>query len=378
MCEMKVIAVDIREWQPEQYTGIGRFLEEFLRSATIARPLDRFLLIGDDACEVRVLAANIEVVRIPERWTLWWDQVALPVALRRAGADVFYSPYIKVALLSKVPVVSTIHDLTFFLLDEYTRTPMDRVVNGVFRMFCRFVVRRAAAIVVDSATSASDVQRLLAPNPAKVRVIPLATTAIFRPAQDHLADAGVWQRYGLDQGYVLYVGGFSPHKNVPNLVRAHNALPASLRMKYPLVLVGGPVPQELLHLFRTSDAATGMRAIGRVPDADLPSLYRGAALFAFPSRYEGFGLPVLEAMACGVPVLCSTAPALMELTGGAACHLDPDDQNAWERALASLLEDADCREKLAAKGRSRSTLYNPNRMTGEILNVLDEVSGCQS
>jgi glycosyltransferase involved in cell wall biosynthesis len=369
-----IIAVDIREWRPGQYTGIGRFLEEFLRAATVSRPLDRFLLVGDQACEVRVQAANIEVVRIPERWTLWWDQVALPMALAQARADVFYSPYIKVALFSKVPVVSTIHDLTFLLLDEYNRRPLDRVVNGIFRLFCWFVVRRVAAIVVDSMTSARDVQRVLAPDPVKVRVIPLATTAIFHPEPDHRADIDVWKRYGLDHGYVLYVGGFSPHKNVPNLVRAHIALPESLRTKHPLVLVGGPVPQELQRLLRSSTTAAGIRAVGSVPDADLPSLYRGAALFAFPSRYEGFGLPVLEAMACGIPVLCSTAPALLELTGGAALHIDPDDRSEWERALVSLLEDAGYREKLAVQGLARSALYNPNRMADKILNVLDEVS----
>jgi glycosyltransferase involved in cell wall biosynthesis len=372
-----IIAFDIREWQPGRYTGIGRFLEEFLRAATVTRPLDRFLLVGDTVCEVRVQAENIAVVRIPERWTLWWDQVALPMALAHARADVFYSPYIKVALVSQVPVVSTIHDLTFLLLDEYNRTLLDRVVNGLFRLFCWFVVRRVAAIVVDSTTSARDVQRLLAPDPAKVRVIPLATTAIFHPEPDHRADSDVWKRYSLDHGYVLYVGGFSPHKNVPNLVRAHNALPEALRTKHPLVLVGGPVPQGLQRLLRASTTAVGIRVLGSVPDADLPGLYRGAALFAFPSRYEGFGLPVLEAMACGVPVLCSTAPALLELTGGAALHIDPDDRSEWERALASLLEDAGGREKLAAKGRLRSALYNPNRMANEILNVLDEVSGCK-
>jgi glycosyltransferase involved in cell wall biosynthesis len=371
------IAVDIREWQPGQYTGIGRFLEEFLRAAIEVRPLDRFLLIGDATCEVRVQGRNVDVVRIPERWTLWWDQVVLPRALVRGGADVFYSPYIKAPIFTAIPIVSTIHDLTFFLLEEYTQTPIDKVINGLFRIFCKSVVKRAVAIIVDSQTSARDVQQMLGAPPAKVRVIPLATSLQFRPNGDRLCDAEVLKRYALTDGYVLYVGGFNPHKNVPSLVRAHSALPQPLRVRCPLVLVGGPVPYELQCLSQAPEVAAGVRCLGVVPEVDLPSLYRGAALFAFPSRYEGFGLPVLEAMACGIPILCSTATALVELAGGAAVHIDPEDNRGWERALKSLLEDDTHREKLAALGRARSARYNSERMAGEILMVLDEAAACR-
>lgn len=372
-----IIGVDIREWQPGKRTGIGRFLEEFLRAASAARPQDRFVLVGDEACEVRMHGANVEVVRVPERSTLWWDQVALPKTLGREGADVLYSPYIKVPLLAPFPVVSTIHDLLFFVRAGYHRRPVDALLNPAFLLFCRLVVRRAAAILVDSASSACDVQRWLDPDPARLRVIPLATSSAFRPNGNAHADFGVWERYGLAPGYVFYVGGFWPHKNVPRLIGAHAALPEPLRGRHRLVLAGGPVPRGFETAGPTSEAPHGIRWLGVVPDEDLPALYRGAALFAFPSRYEGFGLPVLEAMACGVPVLCSTASALVELTGDAAHLVDPDDGAAWRHALLALLEDRDRRAMLAARGRARAAGYSPERTAGEILKVLDEVVACR-
>ena len=142
---------------------------------------------------------------------------------------------------------------------------------------------------------------------------------------------------------------------------------------YPLVLAGMPVPAELHRLIRSREECRPAATIGMVPDADLPALYRGAALFAFPSHYEGFGLPVLEAMASGVPVLCSTAPALVELTQDAAEHIDPENAAAWGHALQTLLEDAPRRQRLAESGRARAALFTAERMTEAMLKVFDEV-----
>lgn len=368
------IAVDVREWQAESRTGIGRFLEEFLGAAHVARPRDAFLLFGNAETRPRVQGGNVSFARIRERWTPWWDQVSLPRAIARAGADVLYSPYIKAPVLSRAPVVNTIHDLVFFVRAGYNRRRVDLLLNVPFWLFCRAVVRRVAAIVVDSVASGRDVQRLLRADPAKVRVVPLATSPAFRPDGDGALDAAALQRFGLCPGYVLYVGGFWPHKNVPRAIRAHAALPESLRRRHPLVLAGGPLSSAVGGLLREGVAADTLRYLGPVADVDLPALYRGASLFVFPSHYEGFGLPVLEAMASGTPVLCSTTEALQELSGGAARHVEPEDGPGWTHALRDTLEDSTQRASLAARGRLRAAAFTPERTATTILGILDEAA----
>jgi len=372
-----IVGVDVREWHGDRKTGIGRFLEEFLRVAHAARPRDRFLLIGNADTRPRVRGANMSFACLPERWTLWWDQVTLPRSLRQSGADVLYSPYIKAPLIGPVPAVNTIHDLTFFIRADYNRRRRDLFLNAPFRLFCRAVVKRAAAIIVDSAASGRDVERFLRADPAKVRVVPLATSPAFRSNGDPAADAVTLARYGLSPGYVLYVGGFWPHKNLPQAIRAHAALPEPLRRRHPLILAGGPPSGGVDRLLKEPRVADATRDLGPIPDADLPALYRGAALFVFPSHYEGFGLPVLEAMASGTPVLCSTAASLTELCGGAARHVGPEDDSGWRYALQELLEDPARRESLAARGRARAVAFNPERMAAEILAILDEAAACR-
>jgi len=370
-----IVGVDVREWQGDRRTGIGRFLEEFLRVARGARPEDRFLLLGNGDTRTRVRGENVTFTRLRERWTPWWDQVTLPRSLRQGGADLFYSPYIKAPLAARVPVVNTVHDLTFFVRADYNRRRRDLALNLPFRLFCRAVVKRTAAIIVDSAASARDVERLLRGDRAKIKVVPLATSPAFRPDGDRAADAAALTRFGLSPGYVLYVGGFWPHKNLPQAIRAHAALPEALRRRHPLVLAGGPSSPAVDR--RVQPAATAARDLGPIPDAELPALYRGAALFVFPSHYEGFGLPVLEAMASGTPVLCSTAAALLELTGGAAQHVGAEDDAGWRHALQALLEDPVRRETFAAAGRARAAAFSPERMTSSILAVFDEVAACR-
>ena len=160
---------------------------------------------------------------------------------------------------------------------------------------------------------------------------------------------------------------------MPNLIRAYAALPKALRALYPLILVGGPLPKDLDDQIRTSEAWNDIKSVGLVTDDDLPALYRGAAVFAFPSYYEGFGLPVLEAMACAIPVVCSNTPALLELADDAALLRNPDDPAAWAVALRELLEDPVRRQMLASRGTKRAAQYSSVRMTEAIFTVLDEV-----
>lgn len=361
--------MDIREWRPGRRTGIARFLEEFLRAATAAGPQDRFVLVGDAACEVRVDAENVDVIRIPERWTPWWDQVLLPRQLARDRVTVFLSPYYKAPLRAPCPVVVTIHDLFFIGYLDRSRPLFDTALTALARLYAR----RAAAIIADSEHSKREIVRRLGVDPAKVTVIPVGLGPEFAPAP--LADA-VRRRYGVGAPYVLYVGNFKPHKNLPALLRAYARLPESLRATHELVLAGGDPERRpaLEALAGALGLADRVRFPGRIDDRDLPQLYAGCALFVLPSLEEGFGLPALEAMACGAPVVASNRASVPEVVGDAAILVDPEDEAALARAMTEVLSAPDVRERLVRQGLARAREFSPERTSARVLAVLREAS----
>jgi glycosyltransferase involved in cell wall biosynthesis len=166
---------------------------------------------------------------------------------------------------------------------------------------------------------------------------------------------------------VLYVGRCSPHKNVATLVLAWSKLPTDFRRRYALVLAGSDVS-----LFRRAADARGVDAIipGFVQDADLPGLYGGATIMTFPSLYEGFGLPPLEAMSCGTPVIASNATSIPEVVGNAARLVDPLDAGAWARALVDLLDSDEALRQLTARGLVRAALFTKERTASVMLEIL--------
>jgi alpha-1,3-rhamnosyl/mannosyltransferase len=182
--------------------------------------------------------------------------------------------------------------------------------------------------------------------------------------------------YGLEGDYVLYVGNFRPHKNVAALLEAYAALPDALRARVPLALAGDP--ETGAAPLRAGVAARGLtqavRFLGPVSDADLPALYSGATLFCFPSLAEGFGLPPLEAMACGAPVLCSDAAALPEVVGEGASLVNTRDPGALAAALESLLTDGSTRARLRDRGLIRAAAFTPDRFAAAVLAVLERVA----
>jgi glycosyltransferase involved in cell wall biosynthesis len=359
------LGVDGRELRPEVRTGIGRYVLEVLRAASRAGWTS--LVYGDAGARLPISLPGVTFRELAAPWTPWWDQVSLPRALARDGASVFLSPYYKAPFRAPCPVVVTIHDL-FFIGYAGRRRPVHDAATTVL---ARLYARRAAAIVTDSEHSRRAIVARLGVDPAKVRAIPVALGEEFRAGVEA---GGVGMRYGIASPYILYVGNFKPHKNLPRLVRAYAALPEPLRSAHALVLAGGDRDgRPALEALAARLGLGGAVFPGRIADGDLPGLYAGARVFVLPSLEEGFGLPALEAMACGAPVIASNRGALPEVVGDAGILVDAESETELAQALARALSDPATREGLRRRGLARAALFSSERTAGRVLELCREV-----
>ncbi|GAC1430200.1 MAG: glycosyltransferase family 1 protein [Chloroflexota bacterium] len=308
---------------------------------------------------------------------LWFEQVALPHASRRARADLLYAPYFSLPVAQAGRGVITVHDMIPLLLPEYAPS---RPVQAYFRLVTT-AARRAAAVITVSEHARVDIGRLLGVAPERVHVAYEGTEARFRPVDDAVALDTVRRRYGLPEQFALYLGGGDRRKNVGVLLDAL-ALPGS-RGVPPLVVVA-PARDSYSPLFpdwRGHAARLGLgervRFVDWVDEADKPALYAAATVFCFPSVYEGFGLPPLEAMACGTPVLCSQATSLPEVVGSAGILLDPADPAAWAEALMLVCGTESHRRDLAARGLRQAARFSWQAMGERVLDILEEVGNAR-
>jgi alpha-1,3-rhamnosyl/mannosyltransferase len=268
-----------------------------------------------------------------------------------AVADVYFATDQRVPRLRRIPVCATIHDAIPLRHPEWANPRLRGLKNLLLKQSFGWAER---VLVLARATIAEVVEHYHVPE-SRIAVTPLGVDDAWfvAPAADALA--ATLRRYGLARGYLLFVGTLQPRKNVERVIEAYGRLPPALRASFDLVVVGklgwsaAPIVAKLRE--RTGE---GVRWLERVPDTDLRMLYRGAAGFVFPSLYEGFGLPVLEAFASGLPVVTSNVTSLPEVAGDAALLVDPLDIDAITQAVTRILEDRALADSLRTKGVARA------------------------
>ncbi len=303
---------------------------------------------------------------------LLYEYAFLPCAVRKSKVDLFHGPSNLLPLRKVAPYVLTIHDMSYFVDPKrYTRTKV---------MYWHAVTYRSARladfIITVSAYSKQDILKYLDYPSDRIRVIPNAAHRRFRPIRDRVALEEFRNRYRVTHPYILSVGTLEPGKNLVRVVRAFARLRREGAGDYHLLLVGdiGWLYHEIFAEVRRLGLKEQVRALGHIPDDDLPLAYNCAELLVFPSLNEGFGLPVLEAMACGVPVVTSNCSALPEVAGDAACLVDPYDEAAIARGMESVLGDVSKREDLVQRGLKRSTVFSWKRTARETLEVYEAIA----
>ena len=305
----------------------------------------------------------------------WWENVRLPQYLTRHEIDVYFSPAyalpVRPRFTRRRPTrfVVTIHDVISDILPE-TFTLRMRMWQALFN---RNAVALADRIIVDSESTKRDLIRLYGPTRQPVCVVPLSVGDEYVREVNPATLQRVRERYSLPPSFVLYVGTIEPRKNVTGLARAYRRLPEELQRRFPLVICGaiGWHAEPILSELKALNVSDSIRLVGFAAHEDLPALYSLASVFVYPSLYEGFGYPPLEAMACGVPVITSNTSSLPEVVGDAGIMLDPRDDAALAASIQRVLEDRELRSTLGRKGLEQATRFRWQTTADQTLAILE-------
>ncbi|HLI28990.1 MAG TPA: glycosyltransferase family 1 protein [Chloroflexota bacterium] len=326
------LLVALRELDgPERFTA---FVSQLPADPALA-PTSRF----------RLHAVGLPTRRPPVR--IFWEQCLQPAALRRAGVDLLHALAFALPLCWRGPAVVSFMDLSFL---RYPRA-FNRANRVYLATMARAAVRRADHLLAISESTRQDLIHLLGATPGRVTVTYCGVDPAFRPLAG--AEVAAFRaRYGLPPGYILYVGTLEPRKNVPRLLDAYAVLRRLRGGAPPLVLVGARGWRRVGIEARVARLGLEgqVRWLGYLPPPELPLCYNAAGLFVYPSLYEGFGLPPLEALACGTPVVTANTSSLPEAVGDAALTVDPHDVAALAEAMARVLDDCGLRARLRAAG----------------------------
>jgi len=363
-----------------EHAGIGRYTRELVR-ALLALDASgskheyvAFAAAAGADHEVfeplRAAHVRLRTLPISDEWAArLWHRLRLPIPVETftGPLDLFYSPnFVLPPTRRSTRTLLTVHDLSFIHYPDHFVPKLVRYLNEVVPRS----LRRADHVLADSRSTRDDLVHYMGVASERITVVYCGVDPRFQPMPASDEDERIRQRYGLNEHpYILTVGTLQPRKNLQRLIQAY----AVLKTDAQLLLAGGPgwLYQDILE--EAAQYPDRVRVLGYVEDGHLPALYRGARVFTFPSLYEGFGIPVLEAMACGTPVVCSKASSLPEVAGDAALLVDPKDVEALSDALARALEDEALREKMIEKGLDQAGRFSWDSAARELLGVFEEM-----
>jgi glycosyltransferase involved in cell wall biosynthesis len=350
--------------------GLSRYIYEMALRLPTVLPDDEFVaFVGSGhlprsfreaaAANLRFSQGLLPTVKAPLR--IAWEQTALPLESLTSRLDMLFCPVNVRPFVLRCPAIVTIHDL-IFLRYPGSFHPLKRTY---LKLMAGWSARHALTVITVSEATRQDVIRMLGVPPSRVRTVHNGVGEQFTPysAQER---AGFMVEKGLSGRFILYLGTLEPRKNISTIIEAFASIASDPDFADVKLLIAGSKGWYYDEIFATAErlglpAGDRLRFLGRVPDAELPLWYNIATICAYPSLYEGFGLPPLEAMACGTPVVVSNRSALPEVVGEAGILVDPLDTEAWTKAFSRLLQDPGLASDLARRGIARAALFTWER-----------------
>lgn len=359
------IAIDIRMLN---YSGIGTYIENLVKNLSQIDSKNEYILINSGE-ELPDLPSNFKFRNIHSKVFSLSEHYKLPFILKEEGIDIFHFPHFYSLFFCACKGVVTIHDLIFSIFPAETSMPGRLYYN----LMIKHSLKIAKKIIAVSHNTKRDIMNFFGIPDAKIEVIYEGIDKIFHPIDDRVVLENIKQKYNIDAQFILYVGLKKPHKNLSRLIRAFGLWKRSGR-KGKLVIVGKEdVRYSLKPLVEEFGLNNEVVFTGYIPREDLVLLYNAAEIFVFPSLYEGFGLPVLEAMACGKPIIASNCSSLPEIVGDCAVLINPYDIEEMANVIKVVLDDEKLKRDLSQKALDRSKFFSWSKCAEQTIDVYESV-----
>ena len=363
-----VVGIDLRMWA---HAGIGRYIRELYFAMLRNEPAFNFRALLPEKIRQSLRYRQADVEFKNSRSSIYslaeqWDVLSFS-----KKTDLLHVPHFNIPVLYGGKLVVTVHDLVYLKESRFSGSQFSRAyVKFLFKQ----IEKKAHAVLAVSEYTKNDLLEHFPKLKGRVFVTHEAASFVFQPVgAGELEDAK--KKYSLSKPFVLFVGSLKAHKNVSILIEAMAALKKEKMLSHELVLVGGKDDKEKELLALIEKSASFVRVLGRVEDEELVRLYNLAEVFVLPSLWEGFGLPVLEAMACGAPVLASNRASLPEVVGEAGLLFDPTRVDELKELLYNVLQNRDLRQKMRTDGFLQAKKFSWDKTAAETLNVYERVLG---
>jgi len=373
------IGIDARMYGPRQ-AGLGRYIEQLIKELQKIDNHNQYVIFlhKENFDQLQITNPNFKKVLADIKWYSWQEQAEFTRIISKQKVDLIHFCHWNVPLLYNRPFIVTIHDLIMYhypRAEASTHGPfVYRLKDKAHRVILKSAAKKAKYIITPSAFSKQDISQTLKIDPNKILVTPLASTPPQRSIPDS-ATLSIFQRHNIDTPYVLYVGNAYPHKNLKFLLQSWKKFNTKQDKKYKLVLVGKEnfFYKKIQKLVIAKNIANVIFT-GYLNDQELQLMYKNAETYVFPSLYEGFGLPPLEAMQYNIPVISSSASCLPEILGDAVLYFDPNDIDGLVSTLHIALNDQNMRQKLINNSIKILNQYSWSKTALQTLEIYEKTA----